>query len=203
MVDTTAGMNDDGSVQSTQAILIRLTRLTDTSLIVHWFSEDQGLIKTVAKGARRPKSPFAGQLDLFFGGEITFQHARRGELHALREVSILHWREGLRQNYTSTLLAAYCCQLLESSVEPQHPDPELHDLLERALDHIDANEPSLRALRHFESELSRLLGIHHPPRPADHSLRDALGSLPVSRAELLERLHPTHDFRSSAAENRR
>ena len=29
------------------------------------------------------------------------------------------------------------------------------DLLDRALDHIDANEPSLRALLHFERELAR------------------------------------------------
>jgi len=175
-------------VQSTRATLIRLTRLTDTSLIVHWFSEGFGLIKTVAKGARRPMSPFAGRLDLFFSGEVAVQFARRGELHALREVLIHRWREGLRKNYTSTLLAAYCCQLLESSVEPEHPAPELHNLLERALDHIDATEPSRRALHHFERELSRLLGVSHPPYPADQSLRDALGSLPPSRSELLERL---------------
>ena len=70
------------------AIVVRLTRLTETSLIVHWFTQDHGLIKTVAKGARRSKSPFAGKLDLFFGGEIAFVRARRGELHLLREVAI-------------------------------------------------------------------------------------------------------------------
>lgn len=177
-------------MQSTQATLIRLTRLTDTSLIVHWFTAEHGLVKTVAKGARRPKSPFAGQLDLFFNGEIAFQRARKGELHALREVAISQWREGLRKNYTSTLLAAYCCQLLESAVEPEHPEPELHALLGRALDHIGTAEPSLRALRHFERELARLLGISHHQRQADLSLREVLGSLPVSRAELLERLSP-------------
>lgn len=178
-------------VQSTQATLIRLTRLTDTSLIVHWFTEEHGLIKTVAKGARRPKSAFAGQLDLFFSGEISFQRTRRGELHSLREVSIRHWREGLRRNYSSTLLAAYCCQILESAVENEHPEPELHDLLERALDHVDANEPSLRVLRHFERELARLLGISNQLRPAHESLREVLGSLPASREDLVERL-PLH-----------
>ncbi len=190
-------------MQSTQATLIRLTRLTDTSLIVHWFTEVHGLVKTVAKGARRPKSPFAGQLDLFFSGEIAFQRARRGELHALREVSIARWREGLRKNYTATLLAAYCCQLLESAVEPEHPDPELHGLLGRALDHIDAAGPSLRAFRHFERELARLLGVSHMERAADLSLRDALGSLPASRGDLLERLSPESGFRSSAEGNHR
>lgn len=181
---------ENRGVQSTAAIVIRLTRLTETSLIVHWFTEAHGLIKTVAKGARRPKSPFAGQLDLFFGGEITFGRSRRGELHSLREVAIRQWREGLRRNYTSTLLAAYCCQLLEAAVEPEHPDPGLHDLLKRALDHLDIAPPSLRALRHFESELARLLGITHHQSPADLSLRDALGTLPASRGELMERLSP-------------
>ena len=112
-------------MQSTQAIIIRLTRLTDTSLIVHWFTENHGLVKTVAKGARRPKSPFAGKLDLFFGGEIAVTQARRGDLHSLREISISDWREGVRRSYVSTLLAGYCCQLLEAAVEPEHPDQQL------------------------------------------------------------------------------
>ena len=137
---------EDHGVQSTEAIVIRLTRLTETSLIVHWFTEACGLVKTVAKGARRAKSKFNGQLDLFFGGEISFALSRSGELHPLREVAIRHWREGLRKNYTSTLLAAYCCQLIEMAVEPGHPEPGLHDLLKRALDHLDTTPPGLRAL---------------------------------------------------------
>jgi DNA repair protein RecO (recombination protein O) len=170
------------------AILTRLTRLTDTSLIVHWFTEDHGLIKTVAKGALRPKSPFAGKLDLFFSAEISFTHAQRGDLHALREVSIGHWREGLRKSYPATLLASYCCQLLEAAVEPEHADPPLHDLLKRALDHIDTAGASLRALLHFESELARLLGISHERRTPESCLRELLGRLPATRGELMDRL---------------
>ena len=170
------------------AIITRLTRLTDTSLIVHWFTAEHGLIKTVAKGALRPKSAFAGKLDLFFSGEIDFVPARRGDLHSLREVSILQWREGLRKTYLSTLLAAYCCQLVETAVEPDHPDPSMHDLLTRALNHIDAAGASRRALVHFESELAQLLGVAHHQHTAEFSLREALGHLPSIRKELLERL---------------
>ena len=166
--------------------MIRLTRLTETSLIVHWFTEAHGLIKTVAKGARRAKSPFVGQLDLFFGGEMSFTHARHGELHSLREVAIHQWREGLRRDYTSTLLAGYCCQLLEMAVEPGHPEPGLHDLLKRGLDHFDVTAPSLRALRHFESELARILGVFHNQSESEVSLRDALGALPASRSDLMQ-----------------
>ncbi len=184
-------------MQSIDAIVTRTTRLTETSLIVHWFTESQGLVKTVAKGARRAKSPFNGQIDLFFGGEITYTRSPRSDLHTLREVAIHHWRQGLRRNYSTTLLAAYFCQLLEMAVEPEHPDATLHDLLKRALDHLDTTEPTLRALRHFESELARLLGVSHHRQSPDASLKEALGQLPATRNDLMERLSPTSDFSSS------
>ena len=47
------------------AILMRKIRFSDTTLIVEWLTEDFGRLKTIAKGALRPKSTFAGKLDLF------------------------------------------------------------------------------------------------------------------------------------------
>ena len=188
-------------MQATLAIVVRLTRLTDTSLIVHWFSQDYGLIKTVAKGARRPNSQFAGKLDLFFGGEISYARARRGELHALREVAIRDWRDGLRRHYSATLLAAYFSQLLELAVEPEHPEPDLYALLQRALDHVTGTAASMRALRHFESELARLLGVAHPSRPAELCLQDALGPLPGTRRGVLDQLAAAESFSSSRAQS--
>ncbi len=175
-------------MHSTHAIIIRQTRLTDTSLIVHWFTQNHGLVKTVAKGARRTKSQFAGKLDLFFGGEIIFQQARKGELHALREVVIHDWRQELRSNYTSTLLAAYCCQLVSAVVEPEHPEPGIHDLLQRALNHLNESPPGMNALRHFERELSNLLGVAHDSRSPRESLAELIGRLPDSRDEIEQRL---------------
>ncbi|MFT4175909.1 MAG: DNA repair protein RecO [Luteolibacter sp.] len=175
-------------MHSTSGIIVRLTRLTETSLIVHWISEDQGLLKTVARGARKPGNAFFGKLDLFFGGEISIVPAKRGELHLLKEVAIRDWREGLRKNYTTTLLASYCCQLMESALEPEHPEPEMHDLLRRALDHLESGGASRRAFLHFENELARLLGVIPRRGAAEGALREALGTLPAIRADLEERL---------------
>ncbi|MGE9270747.1 MAG: DNA repair protein RecO, partial [Verrucomicrobiales bacterium] len=169
-------------------ILIRLTKLTDTSLIVHWFTEKNGLIRTAAKGARRPKSPFAGKLDLFFSSEIHWSRSRHSDLHHLRESSPSHCRETIRLNYNSTLLASYFGRLLEASVEPEHPEPSLYDLLRRGLDHINESGASLRALHHFEHELTRLLGIAVHSTQAATALRDSLGKLPNPRSQLLDRL---------------
>lgn len=173
---------------ATSAILIRSTRLTDTSLIVHWFTEGEGLVKTVAKGALRPRSPFAGKLDLFFSGEIVVATARKGELHILREVSVSNWREGLRRTYDSALMAGYFCQLAEAAVEPGHADPGLYDLLRRGLDHLDAEPPSLRAMTHFEKQLTSVLGISGGKGSVQEVLRDQLGQLPGARKQLEGRL---------------
>ncbi len=146
-------------MDTTAAILLRKTKLTETSLIVTWFTEAQGRIKTVAKGARQPKSRFAGLLDLFFDCEIQLARSRKSELHILREVVLRNPHEGLRLDYGRVALAAYFVELIELVTEPDHPAPELHDLLRRAFGHLNEHTASLRALLHFEMELTRLLGI--------------------------------------------
>ncbi|HEY1121548.1 MAG TPA: DNA repair protein RecO [Haloferula sp.] len=174
--------------------LIRLTKLTDTSWIVHWFTAGHGLIKTVAKGARTPKSPFAGKLDLFFDAEITWAKARTGELHGLREVAVTRTREPIRGDYNAMLLSGYWCRLLELLIERDHPEPELADLLRRALDHVAEKGASVRAMQHFEQELARNLGIMGERKQAAGALRETLGSLPPQRAQLLERLSPAPEL---------
>ena len=72
--------------ERTIGLILRIRPLTETSLIVQWLTPDLGRVSTVAKGARRPKSPFRGKLDLFYAADFSFQRSRRSELHNLREV---------------------------------------------------------------------------------------------------------------------
>ena len=176
-------------MKSTAAILLRRTRLSDTSWIVTWLTEADGRLKTTAKGARRPKSPFAGKLDLFFLEEISYAPSRKSELHTLREVVMVEPFEGLRADYLRTELAAYFVELIELVTEAEHPVPELFDLLLRALRYLDMGRPDRRALLHFENELVRLLGIHGQERvtPAV-AIGRAYNSIPPGRAALLKRL---------------
>ena len=169
--------------------IIRLTRLTETSLIVHWCTQHDGLIKTVAKGARRPKSPFAGKLDLFFEGEINWVRSRKGELHTLREVMIANYRENLRKQYGNTLLASYFGELLAHVAEPGYPVPELFDLLGRGLAYLERNKADKRAMTHYEHEMARLLGVQHLRTSPGTALENAYGSLPRGRQACLDAMH--------------
>lgn len=178
-------------METDAAILLRKIKLTESSLIVTWFTQAHGKLKTVAKGARRPRSAFAGRLDLFFAAEITFARSRRSELHALREVVVRDAREGLRQVYARTELASYFVELVELTTEFEHPAPEIHDLLRRALDYLAAREPNRRAMLHFETQLSGLLGLtgaHNLDDDAGQAIAHLAGRLPEGRTRLLRSL---------------
>ena len=169
-------------LQTTPAILLRKTRFSETSLIVTWFTRDLGRLKTVVKGALRPKNRFAGMLDLFFHCEISIAHSAKSELHTLREVVLRDAREGLRQDYRRVALASYFVELIELTTEPEHPAPELYDLLLRAFGFLDQNPAAARALLHFESELARMLGIANPDQTAIVAIGRVYHRIPKSRA---------------------
>ncbi len=170
-------------MESTQAILMRRSPLTETSLIITWFTEKTGKLKTVAKGARRPKSPFAGKLDLFYESEIQYAKSARSDLHSLREVMTRSPHEGIRKNYHSTLLASYWIELIELVTEPEHPAPELFHLLRRAFGYLEKSGANKRAMIHFESETARYLGIQGGP--ASIAIGRVYHRLPRGRPELI------------------
>jgi len=175
-------------MESTAAILLRRTRFSETSLIVTWLSRDHGKIKTMARGALRPKSAFAGMLDLFFEAEIAFSRSARSEIHTLREAVLRNPFEGLRKDYGRVELASYFVELLDLLTEPDHPSPELYDLLRRALAYLEANTPNLKALLHFEKELARLLGVYAGDSPALPALQRLAPRLPEARRALAAKL---------------
>jgi len=181
-------LTKDDIVEKSQGIIIRLTKLTETSLIVHWCTQYEGLIKTVAKGARRPKSPFAGKLDLFFESDLNWVRSRKSELHTLREVAVIDYRENLRKRYADTVTASYFVSLLALVVELDHPVPELYDLLYRGLNYLGEQGADQRGVLHFERELARLLGVTNERMTAALSLEQAFGSLPRGRAGCLDLL---------------
>lgn len=176
-------------MESTTAILLRKRKLSDTSLIVSWCTESLGCIQTVARGARRAKSPFAGKLDLFFEAEIQITRSKKSNLHTLTEVVLKNPFGGIRENYRRTQAASYFVELIEICTESDHHEPNLFALLQRAFNYLSTNDPNLRAILHFETELARIAGVHDTKMVKSDpvlALANLFGRLPSSRAALLK-----------------
>jgi DNA repair protein RecO (recombination protein O) len=193
-------------VETTAAILLRKRKLSDTSLIVSWCTESLGCIQTVAKGARRARTPFAGKLDLFFEAEIQIARSRKSNLHTLTEVALRQTFAGIRQNYVRTQTAAYFVELIELSTERDHHEPELFTLLQRAFGYLNVHDAEARAVSHFETELARIAGVHDTKllrsNPA-FALGNLFGRLPLSRTPLLKQLSQTAARRIQPATEKR
>ena len=146
-------------IENGRGLILRTRPLTETSLIVHWLTPDFGRIATVAKGARRPKSPFAGKLDLFYLADFSFQRSRRSELHQLREVSLRDMHAAIRLELELVQQASYCTALVEQTTEFETPLPEIFSLMCGLLDHLPKYPPQPQSVFAFEIKLLSELGL--------------------------------------------
>lgn len=146
-------------IEAATGLILRTRPLTETSLIVHWLTSAFGRIATVAKGARRAKSPFFGRLDLFYAADFTFSRSRRSELHTLRELSLRETHAALRQELGWLQQASYGAALIEQSTEADTPLPEIHALFAAFLNHLPRQSPKPRTVFAFELKLLRVLGL--------------------------------------------
>ena len=146
-------------IESAHGIILRTRPLTETSLIVNWLTPDLGRIATVAKGARRPKSPFAGKLDLFYAADFSFSRSRTSELHNLREVKLHATRSGLRDDMGKFQQAAYATAFIEQATETETPLPEIFKLVESFLNFLGANPATPQNIFALELKFLRELGL--------------------------------------------
>jgi DNA repair protein RecO (recombination protein O) len=147
------------NAERTTGIVLRTRPLTETSLIVQWLTPDLGRVATVAKGARRPKSVFRGQVDIFYVADFSFARSRRSELHTLREVKMRESNAGLRRELAHLQQAAYGAGLIERNTETETPLPELYEQFTSLLRELPLHPPRPEPVFAFEMKLLAELGL--------------------------------------------
>ena len=146
-------------IEAATGLVLRTRPLTETSLIVHWLTPNFGRVATVAKGARRPNSPFRGKLDLFYLADFTFSRSRRSELHTLREVSLRETHSFLRRDLEALQQASYCAALVEQTTETETPLPAVFKLMNELLGMVSRQPVQPRTVLAFELKLLSELGL--------------------------------------------
>jgi DNA repair protein RecO (recombination protein O) len=161
----------------------------------------------VAKGARRPKSPFRGKLDLFYLADFSFSRSRRSELHTLREVSLREAHSPLRKELDYLQQASYGAALVEQATETETPLPAIFELFRRFLGALPQQPPQPQTLFGFELKLLKELGLQPDlatsrltqgarkiARVASEADWPAIGRLRLSEAQAAELHEFLHGF---------
>ena len=140
-------------------LVLRTYPLTETSLIVHWLTREYGRIATVAKGARRAKSPFRGKIDLFFLCDLSFARAGKSELHTLREVTLLEAPTALRTDLSLLQRVSYAAALITQTTETDTSVPDLFELFRSFLQFAGSASAGPVFVLAFELKLLQTLGL--------------------------------------------
>jgi DNA repair protein RecO len=176
------------------AIILHRTRFSETSLILTCLTSAHGKVKISARGALRPHSPLSGRLDLGHTTRLVWAPSRKSELHPLREAEILRAFTPAEPAHLSLMAATYFSALAEAVTSPGEPCPQLYHLLERGLGYLNKEPPDRRALRHYEKELTHLLGILDPQAVSPVLLLGQyIGKIPALREEMWPVLPERHE----------
>jgi len=141
-----------------EGIVLRTQPVTESSLLVTWYTREAGKLKTLAKGARRPKGPFQGKLDLFYHDELLYLPSRRGDLHLLHECFLENPHAKLRESVELLTAASYACELVELATEREDVNAQVFELLAGVLGALKRGATLPVLLVWFEQKLLTAVG---------------------------------------------
>ena len=118
----------------TESIVLNLFNLGEADRIVTLLTPNDGIIRAVAKGVRKPNSRMGGHLDIL--NKIN-SYVRIGEnLNNLSQVDTIDSYSEIKQNLKKISLCFYILELSEKFSVENDPNNNIYQLLEEVLESI-------------------------------------------------------------------
>ena len=144
---------------STDAVVLRSYSLGEADRIVVCFTRGAGLVRAVAKGARRMKSRFGAALEPFTFIQLAYHEKENRELVTVSRAEILKSNFDLAANLETADALAHIAELIGEFAPPHEANEKLYRLIVACVDTLGTMPGSSQALlRYFEIWLLRLAG---------------------------------------------
>lgn len=149
------------AAEKTLALVLKVVEFSESSCIVTLMTRDFGKIATLAKGARRRKSPYEGALDLLSISRIVFLHKKSESLDLLTEAKLERRFRSAAVDLNRLYSGYYVAELLNELTDENDPIAGLFQLASETLIAIDDGKETAFQLLQFELGALNLLG-HRP-----------------------------------------
>lgn len=140
------------------AVVLRHADWGEADRLLTLYTREQGMVRAIAKGARKVTSRKAGHLQPFT--QITIQLAKGRDLLIVTQVETINAFLPLHDDLLKTSHAAYVVELLlRFSYEDEGANPSIFRLLVETLGRIEAEEDAWLAVRYYEMRLLDAVGF--------------------------------------------
>ena len=145
--------------EQTDAMVLRIYPWSETSCIASIYTRDFGKLSVLAKGARRPKSPFEAALDLLSICRVVFIPKSGDALDLLTEAKLLRRYRAGAADLLRLYSGYYVAELLDRLTDKGDEQPELFELAESTLLALASPEWEVRAIvLRLELQMLRMVG---------------------------------------------
>jgi DNA repair protein RecO (recombination protein O) len=145
-------------LHSTEAIVIGGHALAEADRIVVFYTMTAGKVRAVAEGARRIRTRFGGNLQLFAQGRLVYFERPNKTLHKVNEFAVIRSHQRLREDLDRLMLGCTGVEAVAAGVEEGDVSPELYCLLAEGLQLLEDTSRPYLVMQGFLLHLLRLLG---------------------------------------------
>ena len=145
----------------TEAINLKSYNLNDADKIMVMYSKENGLIKGVAKGIKKPKSKLGARMDLLVANTLQILKGRSLDT-IIQAQTVNHFRK-TREDYDKLMLSSYISEVVMNFGEgSEAASKEIYELLYKALNRVSNSENKkdmLIAVIKFQLKMLLIMGF--------------------------------------------
>lgn len=144
----------------TEAVVLRVYPLAEADKIVVCLTRSAGVVRAVAKGARRLKSRFGAGLEPFTLLALSYYEKEGRELVTLRQTEIQRSYFKLSERAETVAALSYLSELVLEFAPPHEPNEKLFRMVKASLEAVPQGLANLNPLlRYFEVWTLKLGGF--------------------------------------------
>ena len=185
---------------STEGVVLRHFNLGEADRIITLLTPGRGILRAVARGARKPKSKLGGQLDLMRHVSISARTGRN--LDSISQAETVESFPALRNDLDLLSRGLYLCELTEKFAVEDAPAAGMFRMLVDGLAHLEQSgapdlflrwyEMRLLYLNGFQPQIQRCVDCDQELEPENHTYSPTRGGIacPNCRPTGSDRLLP-------------
>ena len=143
----------------THAVILNFFDYGESDRILAFYTGSYGKLKGIAKGARRSRKRFVGNLEIASHIMLGFFHSEKSDLVRVENVTLVNGFANVRKDIERLSEACYLVELVSEMTREGMIQPAVYSLLLSFLNMLNAGADPGVTLRFFEIKLLSVLGL--------------------------------------------